>query len=229
MSQPVPKQTNADREYILANLPDGTRRVQVRAGTGATEYKRPEDVNVVSDEIMMNNAGLPIVMRGKPGRKKKPLKALTPQIQQVANARQDHFDTDPLLVQIRDEPDADPAMDAVLNGLAEEAASIEFDRLEAQRHGEETSNLASKRARILKALGDLMLKRKALQKTLGMDLDSPEFKAVFELTLETFKKAMGDAGCRPEQIETVFTNLGVKFDNDWEQEAKLRAREASRQ
>ena len=71
MTAPKPLQTLADREYIIANLPEGTHRVQVITSQGKQQYKRPEDVNIVEDEIVLTNNGSPVVMRGKPGRRSK--------------------------------------------------------------------------------------------------------------------------------------------------------------
>ena len=49
MTAPKKKQTKEDRQYILDNLPQGTRRVQVINAQGNQEYKRPEDVDALAD------------------------------------------------------------------------------------------------------------------------------------------------------------------------------------
>ena len=50
MSAPK-RQSKEDREYILANLPGGVRRVQVIEPSGKQTYKRPDDVDVVREDF----------------------------------------------------------------------------------------------------------------------------------------------------------------------------------
>lgn len=220
------RQTRDDREHILQNLPEGTRRVQVLTPQGQTLYKRPEEVNVEEDEILLNKDGLPIIMRGRPGRKpkNKTLAPVTPQIQEVSDARDDHLDSDHVSHTLKNTPESDEqVLNGILVSLAQEAASIEFDRMEAQRHGKETSAISTKRARVLKAMADVVLKRKQLSEGGIVDLESPIFKALFSYILETFQDAMVAGGVRNEQVEQAFTFLSGKLnDPTWVAEAKQR-------
>ena len=59
-----------------------------------------------------------------------------------------------------------------------------------------------------------------------IDLDSPQYKALFGHTLETFKDSMKEAGCRPELIETVFTNFVNNLDETWKQDARRRMKDS---
>lgn len=221
-----PRQTREDREYILANLPEGTQRVQVINSQGAQQYKKPDDVDVDKDEIVISKEGTPVVMKGKPGRKPKTkLKPVTPQIAQVAQARDDHLENDPLLRGIQAEAMADSVMDDILKGMAEEAAALEFERLEAERHGQSAESISVKRARVLKAMGDLSCKRKQLMEGGLINLDSPVFEVLFILIVETFKESMKDAGVRAEQVEQTFSHLQKSLDNTWREEAKARMKE----
>jgi len=226
---PAPKrQTKQDREYILANLPSGTRRVQVVTAQGQTQYKRPDDVDLDRDEIVLSQGGLPVVMRGKPGRKKRiQLNPVTPQIQEVEEAREEHISTSSLVQEVGKDPESDDTFESIIRGMAEEASSMEFERLEAQRHGQDSSNHSVKRTRVLKAMADLLLKKKQIAEGGMVDMDSPQFKALFEFALETFKESMASSGCRPELTESVFTNLVSSLDDDWKQEARRRMKDSS--
>lgn len=222
-------QSVADREYILKNLPDGTKRVQVTNSGGKIEYKRPDDVNLQDDVINLASNGTPVVMRGKPGRRPRvQLPPATPQIAAVEVAREDHISFDPVSREISKDSVSDDAMETVLQGMAREAASLEFERLESQRNGKDATNISTKRARVLKAMADLMLKRRQLSEGSLVDLDSPQYKALFGHTLETFKDAMNASGCRPELIETVFTNFVGNLDDAWKQDALRRMKDASK-
>ena len=218
------RQTKEDRDYILANLPEGVRRVQVIDSEGKQVYKKPSDVDASMDEIVLNSDGAPIVMRGKPGRKSKSsLKAVTPQIEEVEQARAEHLSLDPLRRAANRNAEGDEVFNALIAAMAEEAASVEFDKTESARHGGDTATLSAKRARILKGMADTWLKRK--QQVAGgvIDLDGPAFKALFGMILEMFKAAMLESGSRPEHIETVFAKLVSSLGQEsWKQEARAR-------
>ena len=174
--QPASKQTRDDRRRLLANLPEGAKRVQVKAPDGRMQYKHPSDVDVDLDEILLASDGSPIIMRGNPGRRPKTvLKPVNPQTAQVAEARDDHITANPLVSSAKDNPEGDAVLDAIVIAMAEEAAAVEFERMEAERHGEPTSNISAKRARILKGMADTYLKRREKMDSL-IDLDSPAFK-----------------------------------------------------
>lgn len=227
-AQQAPRQTPADRKYILGNLPEGTRRVQVINDQGKTYYKNPDDVDIVKDEIVLSQDGKPIVMRGKPGRKHKTkLQPITPQIGDVEQARAEHLDNSAFIKSVVKNAASEDVLDAVVVGMAEESVALEFERLEAQRTGDEISNLSVKRARVLKGMADTILKRKVAAQGGHIDLESPQFKILFSLLLETFKEAMVLGGCRTEQIEQTFTRLVKALDDRWKEEARTRMKDTT--
>jgi len=221
-----PKQSREDRKYILANLPEGTQRVQVINDQGAQQYKKPEDVDLDLDEIVIAKDGTPVVMKRKPGRKPKTrLNPVTPQIAQVAQAREDHFENDPILRGVQLESLSESVLDDILKGMAEEAAALEFERLEAERNGQPGENISVKRARVLKAMADLSIKRKQTLDGGLINLDSPVFEVLFLQIVETFKESMAEAGVRSEQVEQTFSHLQQALNNSWREEAKARMKE----
>jgi hypothetical protein len=218
-------QTREDREQILNTLPTDTRRVQVRGSDSKTVYKRPGDIDLDVDEVLLSNSGKPIVMRGKPGRKVTRLTPVSNNVEEVMEARADHLQEDHLLSATLTASESEEVMDTLLASLAQEAASIAFEKAEAERHGHDTSHLAVKRARVLKMTADTWLKRR--DKNLGgtIDLDSPAFEALFAFILETIREAMGEAGLRQEHVETVFAKVSKRLADTWKEEAKARMRE----
>lgn len=220
-------QSRSDREYIIKNLPDGVLRVQVIDTSGKQLYKRPEDIDLDADEIALTLTGEPIVMRGKPGRKaKQTLAPVTPQIAQVYQAREEHVEGDPVLQEIQKDPESDETFNKLIQGMAQEAAVLEFERIEAQRHGQDILDHAARRARVLKSMADLTLKKRSMFQSGMIDMESPQFKALFKFILESFKEAMKESGARNELIESIFTNLVKGLDDEWNQEAKRRMKEA---
>ena len=223
-----PRQSKVDRERILANLPSGVHRVQVVDASGKQVYKRPDDVDLNTDEIILTNDGTPIVMRGKPGRKPKsaPLAPISPQIGEVTRAREEHIEADCLRQEAAKDAEGDGVINQLLIAMAEEAAAVAFERGEAARHGHDTANLSAKRARILKGMADTWLKRKHAIEGGLIDVESPAFNALFGFILETFKEALNGAGTRPEHIETVFAKLvSALSEESWKQEARARMKD----
>jgi len=221
----VPKQSQSEKQRILRNLPDGTSRVQVVTASGRTRFKKPAEV-AHDDQIMLNKTGEPIVMRGRPGRKPKiELAPVNENVGEVMEAKQEHIGGDPLVAEAGANPASDDVLDNILAALAAESASLEFERMEAERHGRDSSGISSKRARVLKGMADVWLKRKQVAAEGSVDLESPAFQVVFSFMLETVRGSLEDAGARPEFIETIFTKLSKRLDDGWKEEAKARVKE----
>jgi hypothetical protein len=218
---PSTRQTRADREYILKNLPEGTKRVQIVNTQGQQKYVRPEDVDLAHDEIVLASDGTPVIMRGKPGRKPKTqLAPVTPQIAEVSDARDDHVENDAIGKEVRKDAEGTPIMDLVLAGMAAEASALEFERTELERHGRDTTNVS------VKSIADIWLKRKSITEGGLIDLDSPAFTALFALIVDTFKDAMTTAGARGELVESTLTNLlKLVSESTWKEDAKIRMKD----
>jgi hypothetical protein len=223
---PAARQLSTNEKHtVLRNLPEGTTRVQVIDEKGKQAWRKPDDV-VKTDNIVFGNNG-PVVMKGTPGRKAAPkLEPVNDNIAEVIEAKEYHLENDPLTALVQADPDQADVLDAVMVELAREASSLEFERKEAERNGNDTSTYSLRRARILQAVGDMHLQRKKLADSGGVDLDSNGFEAVFGYALETFREAMGNSGVRPELIETTFAKLGKVLESGWKEEARIKARNA---
>lgn len=209
----------------LAALPADVTRVQVIDEFGRTKYKKPSDIGD-SDQILVDSHGDPIVMQGKPGRKKKPdMQPVNERVGDLIRAKELHLQEDDLLDVIQKNPEASTVLDYVMVGLAEEASSLGFERNEAERNGQPTSQISMRRINALKAVGDSWLKRKEQLAAGGVDMESPAFKRLFQFIMDTFRVALEDAKARPEMIETIFTSLSRKLDDDWQREATKRMSE----
>ena len=222
-------QTREDRKQLLDNLSEGVRRVLTVGTSGKQAYKRPDEVDLDNDEVVLNGSGIPIVMKGTPGRRKKAvLSPISTQVAEVCQAREEHVASDPLISTVRISSESDKVLESILTALAEDAAVIDFEKEEAFRNGASAANLATKRARILKGMSDIWLRKKSLSEGGVIDLDSPVFKEVFSLLLETFRGVLLESGVPPEHVETVFAKLISSFDDAWKEDARRRMRQASR-
>jgi hypothetical protein len=205
---------------LLATLPANTTRVQVTTDFGHVKFKKVADVSD-TDTINLNSSGQPIVMSNSPGRKSKiELKPINEKVGEMLRAKVIFVDDDPLLSSVRQNPEGSTVLDFVITGLAEEAASLSFERTEAERRGEETSQISIRKINALKAVGDTWIKRKEQLSNGAVDLDSPAFKRVFEFIMDTFRETLSvDVQVRPEMIETIFTAFSRRLTDDWSREA----------
>jgi hypothetical protein len=143
-------------------------------------------------------------------------------VAEIVRRKNDSILKDPVLQAVKTSPEDAAVLHQVVLALGEEAASLGFERLEAERDGKETSNISIRRVNTLKALADTWLKRKDQIVSRGIDLNSPVFKALLQYLLETFQEALVETGERPEMVEAVFARLGKLMSEGWEAEAKNR-------
>lgn len=220
-------------------IPHGATRVQVEDELGKLIWRRPSEVKD-SDTIRINpKTGEAYVMFGTPGvpssssRNTNPTPtgvASSPQapapnpthaLNQLQARKKDRYDSDAVLGQALENPDSESVLTHVLVGLAEETASLAFEREEAERKGESTSQISLRRVNALRAVGDTWIKKKEMMSSKSIDLESKAFKRVFGHIAETFRRACDEAGVRPEMTESVFAVFGQMVDDpDWFIDAK---------
>jgi hypothetical protein len=128
----------------------------------------------------------------------------------------------------KDNPESDAVFNSLMMGLSTEITSLEFERKEAERKGEDTSNISAKRVRAIKTMTDAWLKKREKVDSGSIDMEGAAFKALFSFTLETVRGAMNDSGMRAEHIETVFAKLSKRLADGWAEDAKARMREATK-
>lgn len=216
------------RDAIIALIPADAKRVKVKTEKGHEKWRDITggmDGILDSDEILLVSSK-PVTMNKVPGRKKKTPapKAPAPVNQTVANLiaqKQAFFDNDPLLKQIENAVDAEDVLHLVMQGFAQESASLQFERVEAERTGKETSQLSIRRINALKALGETWIKRKEQLSGKIIDLESTAFQRLFGFMLDTFRESMLKGNVPRDQVETIFSRLSERMNDDtWEQEAQ---------
>jgi hypothetical protein len=223
------------RDQLLALIPDDAQRVKVVDEKGQERWRDVAadglDAILDSDEIVLLS-GEPVVMRMRPGRRKKPPRAAPPPavnqtVAQLQASKSQHFEDDALINKIDHGIDSEDVLYLVMRGFAEEAASLEFERGEAERTGRETSQLSIRRINALKALAETWIKRKEQLAGKSIDMESPAFTKLFDFIIATFREAMMAGGVPVDQAEIVFTRLADRLkDETWEQEAQNRMKGA---
>ncbi len=217
------KQTKKEiQDALLSLIPAGTVSVLVMNAKGKQEYKAVADLEE-ADEIQVKKDGNPIVMKKQPGRKKTPSAAAsTPATEEMIRRKVEEIKQDPILLAAKDRPDDPDVLHQVVLGLGTEAASLVFEREEAERNGDKTSEISIRRVNALKAMADTWLKRKDQIINRGVDLESAAFKAVLRLLIETFQGSMEASGIPDEMIETVLAKMAQSMGPEWDTDAKNR-------
>lgn len=217
------------RRKLLGKVPKGVTRVQVKDEKGKLRWREIAEL-ADTDVIQVKKTGDPVVMKGKPGRREVRTKT-GPANSVVAKLMADKkaaLDGDELLQLVKTEPQSYDVLQHAMIGLAEEAGSIAFERREAERQGEPTSQISTRRVGTLKAVVDTWLKRQDQISANSVDMDSPAFQTVMGFVLETFRGCMVDANVDEGMIQVVFSRFSKKASTDeWKSEAKSRMKRKS--
>lgn len=200
----------------------GAVRLKVINNRGREKWRELDRVQD-TDDIQCNKAGAPIIMFKTPGPKSKDLSPTSPAVIKMMRERQEALKNDPLLEVVKGSPDSLDVLQHAMIGLAEEASSIQFERHEAERQGEDTVKYSKSRVVAIKALSDVWLRRKDQVVTNAIDLDSPMFESVMAHVLQTFRGCMKDAGVDNNRIRVVFARLAKEISSEeWKKGAKNR-------
>jgi hypothetical protein len=211
---------------LLQKLPAGAKYVLVINELGKKKYREITAL-AKSDEIQTTRQGIPIAMTKEPGRPARAPAAAPPAnalVAELLKRKESVLRDDPILVAAKETPEDPDVLHQVILALGAEAASLGFEREEAERQGMKTSEISVRRVNTLKALADTWIKRKDQIVNKGIDLESQSFKSLFRFIMETFQEALDLSGVQSEMSETVFAKLTTLMNEDWEAEAKNRMR-----
>lgn len=150
-------------------------------------------------------------------------------IEEFREKRKSFMDNHPLMKEVRSRlaKVRDPVIRMTLEMTAKELILGEFDREELESSGRETSSIARNLMANVKTLSDMWYKHTESQRNF-IDLKSPQFQAVFEHLLETFRLAMDASGVSEDQMVTIFAETTKLIEGeDWVQEANLRQSKVS--
>ena len=215
-----------ERDDVIAMIPPLAARVQVVGPDGKVAYRKVEEI-ADDDEVCINNEGKPVVMLRPPGRRAKGfLQPVSHQVADEVQAKGFHVTTNDLVRLTSENPEADAVFNTLMGEFSREITKLDFAVQELDRKGKPSADLTTKRIRAIKQMADTWLKRRSITEGGALDFDSPSFKALFGFIMETFRGALGDAGMRPEHIETVFAKLSKRLADGWAEEAKAKMKGA---
>lgn len=217
---------NRERDRLLAMVPEDAVRIQVRDHQGKIRNRLFRDLEDL-DTIQTKKDGTPVIMRGNPGRREvvSLTGAVSPVAAKLVEQKERMIKDDPLIKTVKSRPESEDVLQHVMAGLAEEAASIAFERKKAERENKETSSFSARRVQALKATVDTWLKRKEQIIANSLDIDGRAFQIAMRFVFETFRGCMQDARISEDGINVVFAHLSKKVDTtEWKNEAKNRVK-----
>jgi hypothetical protein len=139
----------------------------------------------------------------------------------IQKQKDDHLTRDKLSRMLKSKPNSLDILDHLMLEFALEAASLQFERLEAERKGGDTASLSARKVTALKSVADIFFKKRETIIDQAFDFKSQRFQKFIEwILLKVVRRASEKAGLQPEQISILFDKIAHKFEEDtWEKEA----------
>lgn len=114
-------------------------------------------------------------------------------------------------------------LDVVLAEMAEEGASLKYERIKKEFNDEATDRISLRRANILKMISDSLIQKRNLALNDLVNLKSPQWQVVFKQLMDRVQQTFLDLEYSSEQVELFFQKLQGNlegFEEDTEQKLK---------
>lgn len=137
--------------------------------------------------------------------------------------KKDIIKTDILLQGILNDEGTFELFDIVLAELAEESASLKYERIKKEIQDEPTDRISLRRSNILKMISDSLVQKRNLALNDFVNLRSPQWQIVFEQLMQRIKQTFMDLGYSSEQLELFFQKFHENlegFEENTEQKLK---------
>jgi hypothetical protein len=128
-------------------------------------------------------------------------------LQLVVPDKRDVIKEDPLIKALINEQDTFGLLDVVLTELAEESASLKYERIKKEFDNEPTDRISLRRANILKIINDSIIQKRNLALNDLVNLRSPQWQIVFQELMLKVRQTLGELGYSSEQMELFFDKL----------------------
>ena len=136
--------------------------------------------------------------------------------------KEKHLKGDSLLDQVKNDPNSMEVLDEIMRELALENSSLAYERVEAERRGEDTTSISSKKVTALKSLSEIYFQKRKSIVNETFDFDSDRFQRLLEFFFKKVRTAAENADISEEQIGILFSKIGKLFEDDsgWKEEAR---------
>lgn len=137
--------------------------------------------------------------------------------------KKDVIKDDSLLRGILNDEGVFDLLDVVIAEMAEEGASLKFERIKKEFNNEATDRISLRRSNILKMIADSLIQKRNLALNDFVNLRSPQWQVVFSHLMQKVKQTLIDLSYSSEQVELFFQHLQTNlegFEDDTEQKLK---------
>ncbi len=190
----------------------------------AGEPETPPQENPVVDHVrrLMPTHLLPQTKTGRPvGRPRKinpaPTAGDLDYHAQMAEARQRFIAEDPVVKTLSGKPDSANLLTSLRMEIAKEAASLHFQRIEAEKYGKDTAQTSTRRIDALTRIAHIELEIKKLAPD-SIDVRSEKFQKVFNMFIQILRECAQET--MPPQTLDLFFNRFSTMMEGWEEKAE---------
>lgn len=136
----------------------------------------------------------------------------------MAVERQKFIDTDPLVGLIESNPnDTLALLQRVKLDVAREAAALQFQRIESEKYGKDTSAISIKRVKALEEIAKIELKLRQVDQD-SINLHSEKMQKIFTMWVEVMREVAIEI--LPSELLDMFFNRFATEMQDWEEKAQ---------
>jgi hypothetical protein len=132
--------------------------------------------------------------------------------------RQKFIDTDPLVGIIEKNPnDTLTLLHRVKLDVAREAAALQFQRIESEKYGKDSSSISIKRVKALEEIARIEIKLRQIDQD-SINLHSEKIQKIFSMWIETMREVALEV-LPPELLDMFFNRFATEMQ-DWEEKAQ---------
>jgi len=139
--------------------------------------------------------------------------------------KKDVLKEDPLIKGILNDEGVFDLLDIVLAELAEESASLKYERIKKELENKDTDRLSLRRANILKMISDALVQKRNLALNDFINLRSPQWQLVFDLLMKKVRQTFVDLSYSSEQLELFFQKLQGNLEG-FEENTEIKLKES---
>jgi CelD/BcsL family acetyltransferase involved in cellulose biosynthesis len=136
---------------------------------------------------------------------------------EIAKARQHFIADDPVVRTLSGKTDSAQLLASLRMEIAKEAASLHFQRIEAEKYGKDTAQTSTRRIDALTRIAHIELEIKKLAPD-SVDVHSERFQKIFHMFIG-FMRECAQETMPPEVIDLFFNRFSTMMEG-WEEKAE---------
>ena len=132
---------------------------------------------------------------------------------------------DPLLKGLMGDEGTFDLLDIVIAEMAEEGASLKYERIKKEFENQATDRISLRRTNILKMIADAIIQKRNLALADFVNLRSPQWQVVFAELMDKVRLTFKELGYSSEQMELFFEKLESNLEG-FEENTEIKLKES---